>query len=350
MLGEQAGRRRRSTPTTVLRVMVDGIERGRLNPTEQSSITFSVDEESEIIEVKTTDPTGELLLATHLLTSFRSDADEATVVSSIRLEGGQDLSLSITRRPIETHGTADFLIKFGYRETDPRRASRLWWQWLNLRFSPDPNVRGLWGGAVSARHVIAGGVVVVCLASYLGYVGLKSRETGGPAQTVAVEVNTPTPEVVTQANNSINEPNKAVAQRIKTDKSISTKKTPSTSSAAVPDQAREENEDTDAVRSGSVVPNLRLNEVKKIYIDIRGETAPDEIRSNVVESLNSSGVVTVATDADEADAALKIVFSQTGMSARLVNARGTVLWAHSYSGKTVPDLVKDLISQIRLVH
>src|SRR5690349_21719256 len=91
MLDEQAGRRRRSSPTAVLRILVDGVERGRLNPAEQSSISFSADEDAEIIEVMTTDEQGDLLLATHLLTSFSEDA---AVVSSIRLEGGQDLSLS----------------------------------------------------------------------------------------------------------------------------------------------------------------------------------------------------------------------------------------------------------------
>ena len=133
MLDEQAGRRRRSSPTAVIRIMVDGVERGRLNPAEQSSISFSAEEDAEIIEVKTTDSSGDLLLATHLLTSFGKDAHDAHIVSSIRLEGGQDLSLSITRRPIEANGGADLLVKFGYQETDPRRAARLWWQRLNLR-------------------------------------------------------------------------------------------------------------------------------------------------------------------------------------------------------------------------
>ena len=78
--------------------------------------------------------------------------------------------------------------------------------------------------------------------------------------------------------------------------------------------------------------------------------------------LGSSGVVGATTDADEADAALKIVVSQTSgsqieASALLVNARGTVLWpqagrgARRYSGETtkvVSEIVKDLLSEIRL--
>jgi len=102
----------------------------------------------------------------------------------------------------------------------------------------------------------------------------------------------------------------------------------------------------DAVRSSNAVANLKLSEVKKIYIEIRGD-ASNDLRTNIVESLNSSGLVT-ATNADEADAALKIVVSQAGASAQLVNARGTVLWrGHS---PVASDPVKDLLSKIRIVH
>jgi hypothetical protein len=104
---------------------------------------------------------------------------------------------------------------------------------------------------------------------------------------------------------------------------------------------------------------LKLSEIKKVYIEIRGDGAFNDLRSKLVESLNASGVVAVATNADDADAALKIVVSQTSISAQLVNARGTALWpkasrrAGHYSGETskvVSEIVKDLVSEIRLAH
>jgi hypothetical protein len=121
-------------------------------------------------------------------------------------------------------------------------------------------------------------------------------------------------------------------------------------------------------RSGGVVANLRLSEVKKVYVEMGGDAAFNELRSNLVESLGSSGVVAATTDADEADASLKIVVSQTSdgdmrgrprfeASARLVNARGVVLWPKDgrgtrlYSGETtkvLAEIVKDLLAEIRL--
>ncbi|HEU4713941.1 MAG TPA: hypothetical protein VFS76_20410 [Pyrinomonadaceae bacterium] len=347
MLAEQGRRRRRSSPTGVIRIMVDGVERGRLNPGEQSSVSFSAEEDAELFEVTTTDSSGDLLLATHLLAN-ETDAHEGTTVYSIRLESGQDLSLSITRRPSNADGPPDLLIKFGYEETDPRRAVRLWWQRLNLRSRParDPDAESLW---VAPRLILAGSVLVLCVMGYLGYVVLRSRQTSQPAEITRV-LPTPqtqdnsipvTPAVPTDSPKSASPP----AQRTRNDRS--TVKVPTADNAE------------DVTRSSDVVANLQLKEVKNVYIDVRGDAGFDELRSNLIASLSSSGVVAVTTNADEADSSLKIVLSQTSggaprIEARLVNARGTVLWSRTgtrrYSGATagvVAELVKDLSAEIR---
>ena len=375
LLDEQAGRRRRS-PTAVIRIMVDGVERARLNPAEQSSISFSVEEDAEIFEVKTMDAQGELLLATHLLTALGQDARDAAIVSSIRLEGGQDLSLSITRRQIETNGGADLLVTFGYQETDLRRVARLWWQRFNLGSAPEQEPRSLWGGTrIPAGYVIAS-VVVICLLSYFAYVKLESRRTSGPAQASDAQINP-----INTSDNAFakatgpeldqgaSQPAPPPATKPKTDRSTrngsTAAKARSSQGAGAPAQTREEDIADEAVRSGSGVANLKLSEVKKIHIEIRGEAASNDLRSKLVESLGSSGLVAATSDANEADAALKIVILRTTTgeipqleaSAQLVNARGAVLWPKSgrgrYSGETtkvVSEIVKDLSSEIKKSH
>lgn len=386
MLDEQAGRRRRSSSAAAIRVVVDGVERGRLNPVEQSSISFSVAEDAEIIEVKTMDPGGDLLLATHLLTSFKKDTDDAAIVSSIRLEGGQDLSLSITRRQIESDGATDLLVKFGYQETNVRRSARLWWQRLRFRSNSErgSSSRSLLGVGVSARYVLAGSVVVICLAGYLAYVMLSSRQAVEPPQTSIAQTSIPQTSIpqtsIAQtprqesSENQIIQPEKPAATATPGSNqtaSQTTQRKRSTADkapAAVDNSSRTEaptaQEDAaeDLTRSSEVVANQPLREVKKIYIDLRGDSAFNELRSKLVASLGSSGVVAATTDANEADAALRIVASQTSdgrieASALLVNARGTVLWpktnrnAHRYSGEinnVLSEIVKDLLSEIRM--
>jgi hypothetical protein len=338
-----------------------------LNPAEQSSISFSVEEDAEIIEVKTTDQYSDLLLATHLLTSLEKDARDAAIVSSIRLEGGQDLSLSITRRESEANTGADLLVKFGYRETEVRRVARLWWQRLRFRLTRERGPGVLWSGAgIPARHIpVVSAVVVICLTGLLAFVLLRSRQTNESEQTsVALATpagqdrsiaSSPVPEAAnppsaTQAS-SPDQSSSQPARRVESDRSTAVK-VPSSPTVAASPQAR----DQDVTRSGELLANLTLGEVKKIYIEIRGDGAFNEFRNKVSESLGSSGVVTAATNVDEADAALKIVVSQSGTqieaSALLVNARGTVLWRGNqrYSGETtkvISEIVRDLRSAIQ---
>jgi len=318
MLDEQAGRRRHSLPGAVIRIMVDGVERGRLNPAEQSSISFSAEEDAEIIEVKSTDSSGDLLLATHVLT------DDAAIVSSIRLEGGQNLSLSITRRQIEVNGGADLLVQFGYRETNPFRAVHLWWQRLKLRLRPkqDPNARSMWGAILAASLIIIG------LASYLAYLRLRPGQTSEPAQTSVVQTTPPAQQPSTASSPIVELRASQPTLLAKNDRSTA-RKAPASSLDG-------------ETRSGNVIPNLTLREVKKVYIDIRGDAAANQLRSNLVESLRSRGVV--VTGADDADAALKIVVSPASTSAQLVNARGTVLWKKT--GR-LSEIVKDFVSEIK---
>jgi len=327
MLDEQAGRRRGASPGAVIRIMVDGVERGRLNPVEQSSISFSAEEDAEVIEVKSTDASGDLLLATHVLSAL----NDAAIVSSIRLEGGQDLSLSITRRQNDTNGGADLLVTFGYRETAPRRAAHLWWQRMKLRLKPEHDL-SMWSGATI--YILAGSLVIICLTAYLGYVRLRSPQTSGPAPVSVAQAIPPT-----QPEKPVAQATVPAARPPKRERSTAAK----VSASPAPAQTREEDAAEDLTRGGAAVPNLTLKQVKKIYIEIRGDAA---LRSNLVESLNSSGVVTITTNADEADAALKIVVSENSTSALLVNARGTILWRRHYSGDA-NNIASDLLSQIR---
>jgi len=205
---------------------------------------------------------------------------------------------------------------------------------------------------------MAGGAVVICLAGYFAYVTLRSHQTIAPVETSSVQTISAVNQPAKEANNKVNEPANAVPRRATAERSTATK-APLQSRAATPEQARNEDAD-DALRSGNVVANLRLKDIKKIYLDFRGDAAFDDLRDSLVKSLGSSGVVTVANNADDADAALKIVVSQTGSqieaAARLVNAKGTVLWpkaasvARRYSGEpttVVSQIVKDLLLEIR---
>ena len=66
-LAEQATRRREA-PVELLRVMVDGVERARIDLARSRRARFRVGAGAELIEVRTEDDEGEVTLASHLLT------------------------------------------------------------------------------------------------------------------------------------------------------------------------------------------------------------------------------------------------------------------------------------------
>jgi hypothetical protein len=377
LLDEQAGRRRRASSAGAVRILVDGIERGRFNPAEQKSISFTAEDDAELIEVKTMDPEGELLLATYLLSSFGEQTHEAPIVASIRLEGGQLLSLRIARQQSDANGGAGFVVQFSYRETNAWRAARLWWQGLGVRRSSEQRPGSLLGApGFSTRYILAGTVLVIALISYLAYVRLRTHETpAGPAQINVVKTAPTNPsgtpeQVSAKVTKPGPQPITSAPPRSSVNGGATAAKTPVTSGAAaaanVTAQPRDEDV-TGATRSGDVVTNLTLKDVKKVFVEMRGGAAGDELRSSLVKSLGSSGVVTATTDANEADAALKVTISpaslggpQIEVSASLVNARGAVLWPRSsrgssrgvrrYSGDTtkiVSEIVNELLSEIR---
>ena len=391
-LAEQAGRRQTS-PAALLRIVVDGVERATLNPVRASSVSFSTDEGAEIIEVKTADPSGDLLLATHLFTAHDDTHDARPHTSSIRLEGGQVLSLSIRQRENAASGAAEWLVDFGYRETHLRRAARLFLLRLGL-LKDATDFRAPLGFGLSPGIALACGAILLCGLAYLGYLGLRPNppqetargrdesapspsERSAPVQeseaaggSGALKVDEKRPLQTLPAGGQ------GAAPAAKSRRPVRQATTQGRADAegasvagtsldgreaqgdAAPDGASEEAE---ATRNGD--PRQRgvaLGEVRKIYLEMSGDGPLDELRGRLFAELNSSGLVIAAANTDEADAALKVSVAQTRVavktpstagsgaapvdavppvetrvevSVRLVNAVGGVLWPRAGVGR-----------------
>src|SRR5215470_8759519 len=113
--------RRKTVAAGLLRVIVDGSERARLDLNRASRVRFETQECDELIEVRSADG---ILLATHLLS--QDDLSEAAPQerSSIVLEGGQRISFSTVKNA--DGETAGATIDLSYRETRLSRAAALY--------------------------------------------------------------------------------------------------------------------------------------------------------------------------------------------------------------------------------
>lgn len=391
-LAEQAGRRQTS-PAALMRIIVDGVERATLDPVRASSVNFSSEEGAELIEVRTADSKGDLLLATHLLGAHDGTHDARPHTSSIRLEGGQELLFSIRQRENAATGAAEWLVDFRYRETSFRRALRLFLLRQGL-FNGVANSRTLLGN-LSPGLALVCGAALVCVLAYLVYLGLRT----GPSQErtqVRDEPTSATSERSALAQESGASGRSAVET---TDENRVPPTLPAESRSAAPatksrrpvrqaptqgraaaegvslagtalagHDARETAASNDAgaetemTRSGDArMKGVALGEVRKVYLEVSGDGPLEELRRELSEELNSSGLVIAAANTDEADAALKVTVAHTEtrveVSVRLVNAVGEVLWPRAgaargrrYAGvaaQVAPGVVGDLLTDIR---
>ena len=406
-LAEQA-RRRQTSPAALVRIVVDGVERATLDPVRASSVRFSADEGAEIIEVKTADPSGDLLLATHLLAIHEGIHEAQPHISSIRLEGGQELSLSIRQRENAATGASEWLVEFSYRETNLRRAARLFLLKLGL-LTDAPRSWAPLGLKLSPGQALACGAALVCVLAYLGYLGLRPSLPQEPTQARSEPVSAP-PERSSPAQDREVAGRSAIGT---VDENRSLQHLPTEGRGAAPaaksrrpvrqaptqgqaategatvagtsldgHDARDDatpvgaGEETEVTRSGD--PRLKgvaLGEMRNVYLEMSGDGPLDELRSRLFAELNSSGLVIVTANTDEADAALKISVTQTRaavkapptagsaaevrveVSVRLVNAVGEVLWPRAgvgrgrrYSGvaaQVALGVVRDLLTEVR---
>jgi hypothetical protein len=94
LLAEQSAARRNAN-MSVLRVMVDGVERARFDLQDKNTLQFELNDEAESIEICGAGKHGDVLLAAHLLTLDDLYLSESEQVNTIVLEGGQQISFGI---------------------------------------------------------------------------------------------------------------------------------------------------------------------------------------------------------------------------------------------------------------
>jgi hypothetical protein len=178
-LAEQAARRR-TTAGGLLRVIVDGNERGLIDPNQMNDVRFDVDERAELIEVRTEGAGGDILLAAHRLTFDEIGRDHKPSEFSVPLESGRRLSLIMSPLADAADGIARASIHVSYKEIASAKAA--------VPFLKDQRTRLLeflalreWSAAALLRPAFAVMVLALSTAGVL-YLILTSKQQ---PQTVA---------------------------------------------------------------------------------------------------------------------------------------------------------------------
>jgi hypothetical protein len=318
--------RRKMVAAGLLRVIVDGSERARLDLNRASRVRFETQENDELIEVRSA---GGILLATYLLS--QDDLSEAAphVRSSIVLEGGQQITFSAVKNA--GGETAGATIDFSYRETRLSRAFALYLRRLgfmagDLLHKPD--------GAVLKPAMSFAALLIIALGLIFYWRGHEREKIvdNNPPRTIHSPA-PPSPAPSTSPEHRGEKKRPAPAPRRRPDDSATLL----------------------AMRSERLaLDGASLLAVKKVHVDPFGDDPiGKQFRDQLTSALRANRRFTLTANRDEADAVLKGKITttrpeQVSATVRLVNAKGVVLWPIDgpVTGKQYQGPVATVTSQI----
>jgi hypothetical protein len=344
--------RRKHVAAGLFRILVDGKEHARFDVKESNNVHFEVGEGAELIEVRTSDEKGELLLASHLL-EFDSEPSENKFFNrSIILEAGQKVSFSV--KPFHNPaGEMDgAIVDVTYKETSMMRAASLFLQQLKTRAAQGLNSQK-WLPVGTIKPLLATLFLALCAALVFFYF----QSTKNAVQTVEKDkfvqpappapfepetAHTPEPKPQTPQPPRLPESNK---QQVQAEGQQQKRNGKRNRNDLAQDAAQRVPDDIVAMRgSKRNIVGVPLVEVKSIAIAPYGtETLSPPLREAMADALQSSGRFTVAQNSTDVDAVLKISTKEeltkepdkpesATIIVRLVNRKGYVIWPAKTAG------------------
>ena len=341
-LNERAARRK-VTSGRLLLIVVDGIERARLDPIRMRQVRLELEENAELIEVRALDEGGEVVLATCLLTQYEGGSSSRPHIRSIVLEGGQKLSFTIALSRNLRGEILGVTVDVEYHEMNLIRAAARWLRQLKYR------VAGVWASVnvpalkpALACVLIAASAVIIAF-SVRWWRRADSLPSASPPMELS-ESRAPEPLLAPVTPSLEDEPHMDLGREGR--KSTPAAKRPTRPPSGrvrmkedaadvpmVPSRPAEGvGEDVEGARGAAI--RASLISVRRIYVESLGDDPiGQKARNLLVGRLRERFIVT--NTRKDADAVIRgIVFVQLEepsllLTVRLINAAGDVLWSWS---------------------
>lgn len=376
-LDDQSARRKKAF-AGLLRIMVDGHERARLDLSRTSRARFALEREAELLEVRASVGEDDLLLATHLFEhGGPQSAAEPKSKASIVLEGGQKLTINVA----PGRDAEDAMVDVAYSETRALRAAKLY---FHQRGAQSERAAGTGSWTATRIPALALGAVLLMLTAF-GVVQFLRIRNSSPTPSQMATSNEPaanpnadnppqTPQVREEKQSPVIaetqpeertrndkgspkavEPRRSAPAQTATNKpqerggetvlprpleqprrreAVAARRTgPEEGVPTQPDRVRTTpNETTRKMPGGAAAATLP--EVKKIYVELRGDAAlATRVREKLVAALGASNRFVVVESKDEADALMRATVTgvagepdKISLRANLINARGETIW------------------------
>lgn len=380
--------RRRKASTGLLRILVDGVDYKPLDLNRERRVRLDLDREPELIEIWTSDETGDLLLASHLVTYNQPESAEP-LPASLRLDGGQEISIVVSP---STDGSA--VIDVGYDE------KKAWVAGQGL-FAKNPFTFRGWSNSNFLIPALSFLFLIILTGVAVRYIQTgadssltpevanknephSSAATQGTATNTQAGDSSPTADANEAQKQSEpagdqtpSEKSQPLAQKRTGEFARSTEsmphREPAGTSVESPTVTSEQTPAEREVTRGSTAADLGvpLLKVKRVYVESGGDPSSQILRQLLVRQLQRSDRFTLSETRDEADALFKVTTrprSSPGNRSQtesvffvvLVNARGEVVWpvkntaSRGKYSRLTPEqvsaqVVKDLLEDIELL-
>jgi hypothetical protein len=384
--------RRKNVAAGLFRILVDGKECARFDVLETSTQQCEIGEGAEVIEVRTADDQGELLLASHILEFDYDRAPGKPFSAAVILEAGQKVNFSI--QPLKNSaGEMDgALLDVAYEETSPARAARLFARRMMSRTRQRLQAPR-WLATGAAKPIFALLILALCAAVVFFYFQSAKQAPERLANQNGSEVvpddknkQEPTPQKQDEPpapklaegpglqpqKQEIPKPN-VPDPRPRTNREIAgtsgAPKKPgvkdSGNNIAVhprrheSDPVNPDNTATDDPGTRNLAPRIAgaaLGQVKRIAIAAFGtESLNPQIREALASALQATGRFDIVQS--DADAVLKISTKRESLVpsdqlanatviASLVNARGSIIWPAASKGATYQGKAGEIAARI----
>lgn len=299
--------RRRLSPSGVLRVCVDGVERARFSPEQPKTVNLTLGESDEIIEIRTRDQRGDLTVAM-LPLDFKKTSQPQR--HALTIENGRRFIFDVAYRDAGGECQADISLTY-QPAAEPVTEKLKRWAAAFLSGTESTESTG-WLRPVAALLVI--GLVIASLWFVF---------TPAPEPKIAKQPSNPTPVPPTPNPPAPEKPAPPSEQLAKVEPPVE----PVTRRLLLEPRADGPDEGTRGDKTTPAGPTL--GQVRSVFLELKGK------RDATFEQLLRAGWartgVRLAGSRDTADAALKISISENAPGrvtaiVRLVNAEGEVIW------------------------
>jgi len=316
-IDEYHGTRDQADPEE-LRILVNGQEYCTLSPVESKRIDLDLDDDADMIEVRTVPEEGNLLLATHYIDYGILTTAKEPIEYSTRLKRGQKVTFFVEPARESVDERLHFRIGVGYRETNPLRAVRLEWRKLSRMVgASDP------GLSQALRFALPAAMAAVTIGGVWLYIDQMDRQD----ESFIATNEEPVKDILPPIQAPVGETNKAQTKDTAPPRSAGRTRVP----GSVP---------TVTTRSAGTAIARSLSEIRSIFVKITGQSEEEQQIAELIDrELRAAGRWEIATG-DDADAALLVetLNGNDRIRVRLIDENAETIWPikgpRIYSGTT----------------